>query len=76
MLWIHGGAFVGGSAIAPIYDGCALARRCGVVVVTIGYRVGALGYLGSDRLGIPHNVGHQDQLAALKFVSENVANFG
>ncbi len=52
MVWIHGGAFVNGSGSVPWYDGTALARRRGVVVVTINYRLGLLGFTGTDDLGI------------------------
>ena len=45
MVWLHGGAFQTGTAAGPVYDGRALARRGGVVVVTLNYRVGALGFL-------------------------------
>ena len=49
MVWIHGGAFTGGSGSTPFYDGASFARD-GVVVVTINYRLGALGFLYLDEL--------------------------
>lgn len=79
MVWIHGGAFVGGSGAATWYDGTALASRGDVVVVTLNYRLGLLGfmYLG-DATGdeVPGNFGLLDQLAALDWVRENAAAFG
>jgi para-nitrobenzyl esterase len=82
MVWIHGGAFQYGSAVYPIYDGSGLARR-GVVVVTINYRLGPLGYFAhpaltedadaDEALG---NYGFMDQIAALEWVKRNIAAFG
>jgi len=64
MFWIHGGAFIMGGGIDTMYDGSALAQRGDVVIVTINYRLGALGYLYIP--GITSNVGHLDQILALK----------
>lgn len=72
MVWLHGGAFASGTAAGPVYDGSRLARDGDVVVVTLNYRVGALGFLG---VGSP-NAGLQDQLAALRFVRDEIAAFG
>ena len=72
MVWVHGGAFVTGTAAGPVYDASRLAREHGVVVVTLNYRVGALGFLG---LG-PPNLGLQDQVAALRWVRDEIAAFG
>ena len=74
MFWIHGGAFVMGGGIDPIYDGSALARRGDVVVVTINYRLGGLGYLYLP--GVTVNAGHMDQILALKWVHDNIEMFG
>lgn len=74
MVWIHGGAFQTGTAAGPVYDGRALARRGDVVVVTLNYRVGALGFLLLED-GTP-NLGLLDQLAALRFVRDEIASFG
>jgi para-nitrobenzyl esterase len=68
MVWIHGGAFVTGGAASPTFDGSALARR-GVVVVTINYRLGALGFLAG-------NWGLLDVAAALTWVQRNIDSFG
>jgi len=81
MVWIHGGGFVLGSGSQPVYDGAALARRGDVVVVTINYRLGPLGFLFLDELvpelgGDTANLGLRDQIAALRFVRENAAAFG
>ncbi len=81
MVWIHGGAFVIGSGAQPIYDGRELARRGNVVVVRINYRLGALGYLhldafGGDEVEACSNAGLLDQIAALRWVRENIAAFG
>ena len=79
--WIYGGAFWGGASSDPIYDGSQLARR-GVVVVTINYRVGVLGWLAHPQLDaesplhISGNYGLLDQIAALKWVKQNIAAFG
>ncbi len=74
MVWLHGGAFQTGTAAGPAYQGAALARRGGVIVVTLNYRVGALGFLhlGGGR----SNLGLQDQVAALRFVKREIAAFG
>ena len=73
MVWIHGGAFVRGAHSIPTYDGAAFARD-GVVMVGINYRLGALGFLSLP--GAPDNRGLLDQLAALRWVQDNVAAFG
>jgi len=74
MVWIHGGAFTSGTAAGPAYQGAALARRGDVIVVTLNYRVGALGFLhlGAGRT----NLGLLDQIAALRFVQREIAAFG
>lgn len=72
-VWIHGGAFRNGSGRSPYYDGAAFARD-GVVCVSINYRLGALGFLDT---GDEHtNLGLRDQIAALRWVQENIAAFG
>lgn len=82
MLWIHGGAHRFGSASLPFYDGTALARH-GVVVVSINYRLGLLGYFAHPAVTstIPAeehagNFGMLDQIAALQWVQRNIAAFG
>jgi para-nitrobenzyl esterase len=70
LVWIHGGAFVTGGSAVPWYEGSALARRGDVVVVTVNYRLGALGFAGDT------NAGLADQIAALRWVHEAIASFG
>ncbi len=81
LFWIHGGAFTMGSGSSPIYDGARLCRRGDVVVVTINYRLGPLGYLhlgghGGQRFGATANAGQLDQIAALRWVRDNIAELG
>lgn len=80
MVWIHGGGFTGGAGSIPWYDGTQLARRGDVVVVTVNYRLGAFGWLHTAHLpdGVPGsgNAGLADQVAALRWVADNVAAFG
>jgi para-nitrobenzyl esterase len=80
MFWIHGGAFTHGTGAEPLFDGGPLARRGDVVVVTINYRLGALGYLYlGDHLpgaGLTANAGQLDQIAALQWVHDNIEAFG
>jgi para-nitrobenzyl esterase len=79
MVWIHGGSLVVGESDA--YDASKLAQR-GVVVVTINYRLGALGFLAHPALTgespdhVSGNYGIQDQQAALKWVRRNIRAFG
>jgi len=80
MVWIHGGAFISGSGSTPWYDGVNLAKR-GVVVVTINYRLGALGFLhleglGGERFVGAANAGLLDQALALQWVADNIGAFG
>jgi para-nitrobenzyl esterase len=81
MVWIHGGSFVTGAGGDPLYDGSRLAQE-GVIVVTINYRLGPLGWFahpalaqdGSD--GAIANYGMMDQIAALRWVRDNIGAFG
>ena len=73
LVWIHGGSFMNGSSSVGEYDGAAFARD-GVVCVSINYRLAAEGFLFLDD-GIV-NLGLLDQLAALRWVQENIAAFG
>ncbi len=81
MVWIHGGGLFVGDGATAAYDGAALARR-GVVVVTINYRLGTLGYLAHPLLreesvhGASGNYGLLDQIEALRWVQRNIAAFG
>ncbi len=80
MVFLHGGGFTSGSGSVFLYRGGELVRNGDAVVVTINYRLGALGFLGhrdlSDPDGLVGNWGIQDQLAALRWVRENIATFG
>jgi para-nitrobenzyl esterase len=73
LVWIHGGSFMNGSGSVAEYDGRAFARD-GIVCVTINYRLGAEGFLYTAD-GVA-NVGLLDQVAALRWVRENIAAFG
>ncbi len=81
MVWIHGGSFTGGSGSNALYDGTHFAER-GVVLVTVNYRLGRLGFfahpaLSAEQPGQPlGSYGIMDQIAALKWVKANVAAFG
>ena len=80
-VWIHGGALSGGSGSEPLYDGTKFAER-GIVVVTINYRLGPLGFLvhpalsAESRRKISGNYGLLDQVAALEWVKKNIGAFG
>lgn len=73
LVFVHGGAFLAGAGSAPGYDGTRLAQH-GLVVVTINYRLGIEGFLPLS--GGATNIGLRDQVAALTWVREHVANFG
>lgn len=81
MVWVHGGGLTNGSGSVPQYAGDQLAAR-GVIVVTINYRLGVLGFLAHPDLnkespfGGSGNYGLLDQIAALKWVNRNIAAFG
>jgi len=75
MVWIHGGSYTSGAGDAPIFDPAALVREQSVVVVSVTYRLGLLGYLGGPD-GPPANLGLLDQLEALRWVRRNIAAFG
>jgi len=75
MVWIHGGAFRIGSAGQRVYDGTTFARR-GVVLVTLNYRLGRLGFFAHPALEDGGNFALMDQVAALEWVQRNIAAFG
>jgi len=81
LVWIHGGALTSGSSSERMYDGAKLAAR-GVVLVSINYRLGILGYLAHPQLSaespqrISGNYGLLDQIEALRWVQRNIAAFG
>ena len=80
-MWVHGGAYMGGSGHEITMDGDAWATR-GVILVTINYRLGMMGFLSHPLLakedvdGVSGNYGTWDQVAALKWVHKNIAQFG
>jgi para-nitrobenzyl esterase len=89
MVWVHGGSFVWGSGSGGLYRGGTLARDGGVVVVTLNYRLGLLGFLAHPALAEPDrtwlddqpwtglgNWGLADQVAALVWVRDHIAEFG
>ncbi|MGV0743724.1 carboxylesterase/lipase family protein [Mycolicibacterium sp. XJ870] len=73
MVFVHGGGFVAGSTLSPLYDGTAFARD-GVVLVTVNYRLGVAGFLSLP--GAPDNRGLLDVVAALRWVRDNIGAFG
>ena len=79
LVWIYGGGFSSGGSACPIYDGEALARK-DIVVVSLNYRVGILGFFAHPDLSSDGeksgNFGLLDQIAALKWVKENIGAFG
>nr|XP_021482790.1 pyrethroid hydrolase Ces2e-like [Meriones unguiculatus] len=74
MVWIHGGGLVVG--MASMYDGSMLAAIEDVVVVTIQYRLGVLGFFSTGDQHARGNWGYLDQVAALRWVQKNIAHFG
>lgn len=80
MVWVHGGAYTFGSSSQPLYDATSLVSHGDVVVVTINYRLGALGFLDLAQLlpggGFDRNLALKDTLLALRWVKENIAAFG
>jgi para-nitrobenzyl esterase len=81
MVWIHGGAFIGGAGTDPIFAGEELVKK-GVVLVTLNYRLGIFGFYAHPELtreSIHHSSGNfalEDQMAALQWVRDNIAAFG
>jgi len=81
-VWIHGGALNTGAGSEPMYDGARMAAAQGMVVVSINYRLGVLGYLAHPELSaesrrkVSGNYGLLDQIAALKWIQANISAFG
>ena len=81
LVWIHGGSLWTGSGREALYDGTRLAER-GIIVVTINYRLGALGWLAHPELsaespqGVSGNYGLLDEIEALRWVRQNIGAFG
>lgn len=80
MVWIHGGGFTQGSGASFLFSGAHLARRGDLVVVTLNYRLGALGFLDPRGLPVPAdwtaNAGLLDVIAGLRWVRDNIDCFG
>ncbi|MFC2035857.1 carboxylesterase/lipase family protein [Chloroflexota bacterium] len=81
LFWIHGGGFTAGSGSSPVYSGQTLSQRGNVVVVTINYRLGLLGFLNlnevtNGRIPTSGNEGLLDQIAALEWVRDNITVLG
>ncbi len=75
LVWLHGGAYVIGSAATSWYDTSRLVAEGDVVTVNVGYRLGVLGWLAAPGVS-DGNLGLLDQLAALRWVRDHVATFG
>ncbi|HEA22261.1 hypothetical protein LCGC14_1160320 [marine sediment metagenome] len=81
LVWIYGGGFSFGATSEPVYDGATLAKK-GVILVSIAYRVGQIGFLAHPELSaenadnVSGNYGILDQIAGLKWVKDNIAAFG
>lgn len=83
LLFIHGGSNISGYTADPLYDGAALAKAANAVVVTANYRLGVLGFLHMEQLKVGGTAGDDsgnfallDNLAALRFIQNNIAAFG
>ncbi|XP_071950076.1 cholinesterase-like [Antedon mediterranea] len=75
MVWIYGGSYFGGVASLDVYDGKTLAAEQNVIVVSMNYRLGAIGFLAMGDEA-PGNAGLFDQALALQWVQDNIARFG
>ncbi|EFA81621.1 neugrin domain-containing protein [Heterostelium album PN500] len=75
LVFIPGSEFTSGSSESPLYDGKQFAEN-GIILVTVNYRLGILGFLGNKEAGINGNFGFHDQLAALRWVQKNIGAFG
>ncbi|KTR87832.1 carboxylesterase, partial [Microbacterium testaceum] len=80
MVWLHGGAYTFGSSRQPMYDATAMVDAGNVIVVTVNYRLGALGFLDLSgavpEAGFEGNLALKDVLLALRWVQRNIAAFG
>lgn len=75
MVWIHGGGYISGHGNDSLYGPEFLVNK-NVILVTLNYRVGILGFLSLETEDIPGNAGMKDQVAALKWVQKNIKSFG
>jgi len=76
LVWVHGGGNLVGSGSQPRMDGARLAKHGNVVVVTLNYRLGALGFLYAPEVGADGNQALLDQIAALRWIRRQIAVFG
>jgi para-nitrobenzyl esterase len=81
MVWFHGGGFAVGDGTSPVYDGVRLANRGDIVLVTVNHRLNLFGYMylggvGGAKYADAVNVGQLDLVAALKWVRDNIGEFG
>lgn len=76
MVWIHGGAYFSGSSDLELYNGDVLASIGDVIVVSLNYRLGALGFLSTIYDDLSGNMGMYDQVVALQWIKENIEFFG
>lgn len=76
MVWFHGGAFFSGSSDLDLYDGEVLASLGDVILVSVNYRLGALGFLTTNHETIGGNMGMYDQVLAINWIKENIFAFG
>lgn len=76
LVWIYGGSFYSGTSSLALYEGGALASEEDIIVVSMNYRVSALGFLYFGRPDAPGNAGLFDQLMALQWINDNIDQFG
>ena len=76
MMWIHGGSYISGYGGGEGFNGTYMAELTNVIVVTINYRLGVLGFLWNPELELHGNYGHMDQVFAIEWVSNNIEAFG
>lgn len=76
MVWIYGGGFYGGTSTLDLYDGRLFAATNDIIVVSMQYRVGALGFMYLGHASAPGNVGLVDQQLALQWIYNHIADFG
>ena len=76
LVWIHGGRYAAGTARVSLYSPTYMMDYGDIVVVSIQYRMGALGFLSTEDVIAPGNYGLHDQVLALKWIQENIARFG